>query len=157
MLNTRGKSISLILLLSLVCISLCFSGDTTGPCVDAENEAIQLPEVPRTATPETGHVTEYWPNGQLKSECAYKNGEMLNGTYYASNGTLIYEMVAESGKVQVPLFPSEARPDTGTVVVYWPNGEVKSESTFKDGKAITAAFYTSEGTLACEVSAESRD
>ena len=161
MLNTKSRTLSLVAVFSFICISLCFSGESTGhknkQCTNAGIEALQLPDIPKTATPKTGHVTEHWPSGQKKSECTYKNGEMLDGTYYASNGTLIYEMTAELSNIQVPQFPMEDRPDTGTVIGYWPNGNVKSESTFKNGQVATAILYTSEGDVMYEVSAKSKE
>ena len=160
MLNKKSRALLSIVLVSFIGISLCFSVESTGhkkkQYTDAEIKALRLHDIPKTATPRTGHVTEYWPDGQMKSERTFKNGEMLKGTYYASNGTMIYEMTAESSSIQVPLFPKEVRPDTGTIIGYWPNGNVKSEGVFKDGKVVTAIFYTSEGTVMYEVSAKSK-
>lgn len=160
MLNKKSRALLSTVLFSFICISLCFSVESTGhkntQHADAEIRALRLPDIPKTATPKTGHVTEYWPSGQTKSDCTYRNGEMLIGTYYASNGTMIYQMTAESSSIQVPLFPKEVRPDTGTIIGYWPNGNVKSEGVFKDGKVVTAIFYTSEGTVMYEVSAKSK-
>ena len=158
MFNNKTRVIFLIIVIAIICISIGFSdqaSDRKAERSDSHQEAkILLPEIPNSALPKTGHVTEYWPCGQMKSECTYRNGEMLNGTYYASNGQLIYEMTAESSNAEIPTFPMEARPDSGKVVEYWANGNVKSESVFKAGKAVKAIFYTSEGVVAYEVSSD---
>ena len=53
---------------------------------------VQLPEILDQAVPHSGAVTEFWANGQLKAEKVYDEGEIKSATYFASDGTLIYEM-----------------------------------------------------------------
>lgn len=54
--------------------------------------SVQLPEIPDKAAPHSGAVTEFWVNGQIKAEKVYDEGEIKSATYFASDGTLIYEM-----------------------------------------------------------------
>ena len=56
-------------------------------------------------------------------------------------------------KVELPIIPPEAFPESGAVEEYWANGQLKSERIYRDGKIIAAEFYASDGTLVHEMSA----
>lgn len=73
---------------------------TTPPCVctpfvsleSPVDDKPELPQIPDSLTPENGSVIEYWPNGQTKAEREYRNGRATSAVYYASDGTVVYEM-----------------------------------------------------------------
>ena len=82
--------------LALAAVVGCSPAEVAGPIQEqrsavADNDPM-LPVIPPEATPETGHVEEYWANGMLRSERQYRDGQMVNAEYYASNGELVYEM-----------------------------------------------------------------
>lgn len=55
----------------------------------------KLPTIPEGTNPKTGTVTEFWKNGTLKSERVFEEGSVKSASYFASDGTLVYEMSAE--------------------------------------------------------------
>jgi hypothetical protein len=59
---------------------------------DEINPTPELPKIPESLTPKNGSVVEYWPNGEKKSEREYRDGRVINAVYYASNGTVVFEM-----------------------------------------------------------------
>jgi antitoxin component YwqK of YwqJK toxin-antitoxin module len=94
----------------------------------------------------TGLYKEWYDNGQLEIECAYKNG-ILNGTYqlWYGNGQLEMECtykdgkkdglrrkLYENGQLKVECTYKDGKYD-GLYKEWFPNGQLKVECTFKDG------------------------
>jgi len=66
---------------------------------------VDVPEVPAAMVPVNGSVIERWPNGTVRSERTYVDGRVREAVYYASDGSVVYEMqddgdgrVSDAGK-----------------------------------------------------------
>ena len=51
----------------------------------------------------------------------------------------------------IPAIPASAIPRTGSVIEYWPHGQVKSEREYIDGKMVSGVYYTSNGQVIYEM------
>jgi hypothetical protein len=94
----RIVNVGLVALIGLVAVAGCSSQHTgrasQEPASVTVGSQVQLPVIGEDAIPTTGAVVEYWSNGQLKSERQYRDGQMSAAVFYASDGTLVYEMSA---------------------------------------------------------------
>jgi hypothetical protein len=94
----RRVNVGLVILMALVALAGCSSQQpgraSQEPGATTVGSQVQLPVIGEDAIPTTGAVAEYWPNGQMKSERVYQDGQMTAAVFYASDGTLVYEMSA---------------------------------------------------------------
>lgn len=60
---------------------------------------VAVPEVPVSMVPTNGSVIERWPNGTVRSERTYRGGRVQEAVYYASDGSVVYEMSEEETRV----------------------------------------------------------
>ena len=65
---------------------------------------------------------------------------------------LFTSMVSPQFASDSSLLPQELVPRNGSVTEYWPNKQVRSERTYRDGQIEEAVYYTADGTLMFEVS-----
>ena len=56
---------------------------------------VAVPEVPASMVPTNGSVIERWPGGTVRSERTYRGGKVQTAVYYASDGSVVYEMSEE--------------------------------------------------------------
>ena len=69
---------------------------TAGCAANQSNPArVDVPQVPATMVPVNGSVVERWPNGTVRSERTYAGGQVREAVYYASDGSVVYEMSDE--------------------------------------------------------------
>ena len=64
----------------------------------------------------------WWPNGQLKQEMTWKDGELLLEIHWGKNGVKTARYTWKNGKRD------------GLQTYWYPNGHKRKESTYKDGK-----------------------
>jgi hypothetical protein len=72
-------------------IAVITAGCAATPPV-TRSERIEMPMIPDKIVPIDGNVVEYWPNGKTRSERVYRSGRVQEAAYYASDGSVIYEM-----------------------------------------------------------------
>ena len=82
---------------------------------------------------------EYYPNGQLKSVLNYKKGQLEGiALYYYENGALKERVNYRKGK----------RERTGTT--YYESGKLKEEITYENGVKVNVKLYGEDGELISE-------
>ena len=65
----------------------------------AKPRHVAVPNVPSTMVPVNGNVIERWPNGTVRSEREYREGRIHQAVYYASDGSVVYEMSEDESRV----------------------------------------------------------
>jgi hypothetical protein len=70
----------------------------SGKAPPAQRSAVELPSIPAEVRPVNGSVVEYWPNGKTLSERVYASGQIRDAVYYASDGTVVFEMSEDRPK-----------------------------------------------------------
>jgi hypothetical protein len=96
----RRISVGPVIFMGLVVVAGCSSQQAGRASQEGGSTTVgslvQLPVIGEDAIPTTGAVVEYWPNGQVKSERQYQDGQMTAAVFYASDGTAVYEMSARA-------------------------------------------------------------
>ena len=78
-----------LLIVGLIAVA-AFGCSSTAP--QALHSAVELPSIPAEVKPNNGSIVEYWPNGKTRSERVYRAGRVAEAVYYASDGTVVFEM-----------------------------------------------------------------
>ncbi len=70
------------------------------------------------------------------------------------------QSIAHQKKVDLPELPSipdSALGGNAVVVEFWPNGQLKSERVYQDGKLTEGVFFASDGTVILEMHSRESD
>jgi antitoxin component YwqK of YwqJK toxin-antitoxin module len=95
---------------------------------------------------QTGEAKEYDENGILKTLSHFKDGEILDGTTYFSNGKIQSAVTFKNGKIN------------GETKNYYENGNLAETGSYKDGKPVGEwKEYYESGKLAKVINISSQE